>query len=72
MKKIDPNFGMAIVDSVLVDRVGMFVPPEISKNFEADYKVREQDIPREVIEQLRNYIDTHFRSLPLLHIEEEE
>ena len=72
MKKIDPNFGMAIVDSVLEDRVGMFIPPEISNNFEANYKVREQDIPKEVIEQLRNYIDTHFRNLPLLHIEEEE
>ena len=72
MKKIDPNFGMAIVNSVLVDRVGMFDPPDISDDFEENYKVREQDIPKEVIEQLRNYIDTHFRSLPLLHIEEEE
>jgi hypothetical protein len=72
MKKIDPNFGMAIVKSVLVDRVGMFDPPDISDDFESNYKVREQDIPKKVIEQLRNYIDTHFRSLPLLHIEEEE
>jgi len=50
----------------------MFDPPDISDDFESNYKVREQDIPRKVIEQLRNYIDTHFRSLPLLHIEEEE
>ena len=72
MKKIDKHFDFAVVDGIMRGRVGVFNPPTLPENFIDNLKVRKQNIPVRIIEDVTNYINEHFRNSPLLASEEEE